>query len=58
MVIGFLNSTTSVELTEGRQSRIVCIDIKQGGFPLDPNGHLELTIQTESIGSNNHYHYK
>ena len=54
VVIGFSNSTTSVVLTEGSLSIRICIELKQGGFPLYPNGHLELTIQTESIGSNNY----
>ena len=56
VVIGFSDSNTSVVLTEGAPFSPICISIKQGGFPLHPRGNLELTIQTESIGTNDYYH--
>ena len=56
MVIGFSDSNMSVVLTEGAPFSPICIGIKQGGFPLHPTGNLELTLQTESIGTNDHYH--
>ena len=55
-MIGFSDSNSSVVLTEGAPFSPICISIKQGGFPLHPTGNLELTIQTESIGTNDHYH--
>ena len=50
VLLGFVDSNSSVILTEGGENQLVCVDIKSEGLPLDPFDYIPLTIRTESLG--------
>ena len=50
VLLGFIDTNSSVILTEGGENQKVCVDIKPEGLPLDPFDYIPLTIRTESLG--------
>ena len=50
VLLGFVDSNSSVILTEGGINQAICVDIKPEGLPLDPFDYIPLTIRTESLG--------